>query len=89
MEHWNPRSKRIYISIAIVVIWFFLFGIRLIDYFSAIHEKGLRETVCGTQGCNDIVLYLGATWTFSFFIIIPLIIPLILVLYWSIKKKSS
>ncbi|PLR80343.1 hypothetical protein CVD25_14540 [Bacillus canaveralius] len=83
--------KVISILIAIVAVWFFLFGIRLIGYFSAISERGLRATECGTQGCSDAVFLLNTAWTFSFFIIIPLIIPLALVIYWSLKnnKKSS
>jgi hypothetical protein len=32
---------------------------------------------------------LSTAWTFSFFIVIPLIIPLVLVIYCSLKKKSS
>lgn len=89
MERGGTKSKLIIISIAIVIAWFFLFGIRLIGYFSAINERGLRETVCGTQGCNNIVLILDILWNFSFFIVIPLIIPLALVNYWSSKGKSS
>ncbi|USK74413.1 hypothetical protein [Peribacillus frigoritolerans] len=89
MEREGARSKLILISIAIVVVWFFLFGIRLIGYFSAINERGLRATECGTQGCSDAVLFLSTAWTFSFFIVIPLIIPLVLVIYCSLKKKSS
>lgn len=89
MERGGTKSKLIIISIAIVIVWFFLFGIRLVGYFSAINERGLRETVCGTQGCNNIVLILDILWTFSFFIVIPLIIPLALVNYWSSKEKSS
>ncbi|MCM3170135.1 hypothetical protein [Peribacillus frigoritolerans] len=89
MERVGAWSKLILISIAIVVVWFFLFGIRLIGYFSAINERGLRATECGTQGCSDAVFFLSTAWTFSFFIVIPLIIPLVLVIYCSLKKKSS
>ena len=89
MEQVGTRAKLIIISIAIVVVWFFLLGTRLIDYFSTVNERGLRETVCGMQGCNDIVFFLSTAWTFTFFIIIPLIIPLALVFYWSLRKKTS
>jgi hypothetical protein len=89
MERVGAWSKLILISIAIVIVWFFLFGIRLIGYFSAINERGLRATECGTQGCSDAVFFLNTAWTFSFFIVIPLIIPLVVVIYWSLKKKSS
>jgi hypothetical protein len=88
MERVRPWIKVISILIAIVVAWFFLFGIRLIGYFSAISERGLRATECGTQGCSNAVFFLNTAWTFSFFIVIPLIIPLILVLYWSFKKNN-
>lgn len=47
MERVGAWSKLILISIAIVIVWFFLFGIRLIGYFSAINERGLRATECG------------------------------------------
>ncbi|QIZ08620.1 hypothetical protein HFZ78_19500 [Priestia megaterium] len=91
MERATAWIKAISILIVIVVVWFFLFGIRLIGYFSAISERGLRATECGTQGCSDAVLFLNTAWTFSFFIIIPLLIPLVLVIYWSLKnnKRSS
>ncbi|MDW7617116.1 hypothetical protein SC499_21130 [Peribacillus simplex] len=89
MERVGAWSKLILISIAIVVVWFFLFGIRLIGYFLAINERGLQATVCGTQGCSDAVFFLNTNWTFSFFIVIPLIIPLVLIIYWNLKKKSS
>ena len=82
------KFKLITISIAIIILWFFLFGIRLVGYFSAINERGLREAVCGAQGCNNIVLILDILWTFSFFIVIPLIIPLALVNYWSSNEKG-
>lgn len=87
MAQGSSKLKVILISIVVVVVWFLLLGVRLIDYFSSINENGLRETVCGTQGCNDIVFLLSTTWTFSLFIIIPLIIPLTLVIYWGLKKK--
>lgn len=89
MKRGGAKSKLIVISMAIVIVWFFLFGIRLVGYFSAINERGLRETVCGAQGCNNIVFILDILWTFSFFIVIPLIIPLALVNFWSSKEKSS
>jgi hypothetical protein len=89
MERVGAWSKLIFISIAIVIVWLFLFGIRLIGYFSAINERGLRATECGTQGCSDVVFFLNTAWTFSFFIVIPLIIPLVLVIYWSLKKKRA
>ncbi|WP_078410773.1 hypothetical protein [Priestia abyssalis] len=91
MERAGAWIKVISILIAIVVVWFFLFGIRLIGYFSAISERGLRATECGTQGCSDVVFFLNTAWTYSFFIIIPFIIPLVLVIYWSLKnnKRSS
>jgi hypothetical protein len=77
MERVGACSKLILISIAILIVWFFLFGIRLIGYFSAINERGIRETECGMQGCNDVVFILNTAWTFSFFIIVPLINPLV------------
>ncbi|MDP1419675.1 hypothetical protein Q8G35_14945 [Peribacillus simplex] len=89
MERVGSWSKLIIISIAIVVVWFFLFGIRLISYFTAINERGIRATECGTQGCSNAIFLLNTVWTFSFFIVIPLIITLVLVIYWNLKKKSS
>jgi len=77
MEQGGSKSKLILISIAIVVVWFLFFGVRLIGYFLSIRERGFRETECA--GCSDVALLLSTTWTFSFFIIIPLIIPLALV----------
>ncbi|MGG0414375.1 hypothetical protein [Peribacillus simplex] len=91
MERARSWIKVITILIAIVIVWFFLCGIRLIGYFSSVSEKGLRATECGTQGCSDAVFFLNIAWTFSFFIVIPLIFPLVLVIYWSLKnsKRSS
>ncbi|WP_423800989.1 hypothetical protein [Neobacillus sp. SAB-20_R2A] len=80
-------KKAILLLIAIIMIWFFLFGIRLIGYFSSINEKGLRATECGTNGCSDTILLLSTIWTFSFFIVIPLILPIAIVVYWRMKKQ--
>jgi hypothetical protein len=83
------KSRLIILSVFIVFFWFFLFGIRLIGYFTVIKEKGLREAVCGTQGCSNIALAFDLFSTFSFLIVIPLIIPLILIFYWSSKEQNS
>jgi len=88
MKRARAWIKLISILIIIAVVWFFLFGIRLIGYFSAISERGLRATECGTQGCSDAMFFLNTAWTFLFFIILPIIIPLILVIYWGLKKNK-
>ncbi|AIE61748.1 hypothetical protein [Bacillus methanolicus] len=91
MERVKSCIKVISLLIAIVIVWFFLFGIRLIGYFLSISERGLRATECGTQGCSDFVFLWNTAWTFTFLIVIPLIIPSVLVIYWSLKnnKRSS
>lgn len=89
MERARVWNKLISILIAIGVVWFFLFGIRLIGYFSAISERGIRATECGTQGCSDVVFILNLTWTLTFFIVIPLIIPTTLTFYFLIFKQRK
>ncbi|WP_227936455.1 hypothetical protein [Alkalihalobacillus deserti] len=89
MERAKVWMKLISIILGIVLIWFFLFGIRLIGYFSAISERGLRATECGTQGCSNVELFLNVAWTLTFFIIIPLIIPLVLTIYFSLKNNKN
>lgn len=79
-------NKIILPLITIIIFWFFLFGIRLLGYFLSISEKGFRATECGSDGCSDAVFLLGTIWTFSFFIVIPLILPVALVIYWGYKK---
>lgn len=86
MNRRENRSK--FIIIIIAIVWFFLFGLRLVDYFSVINEKGLREAVCGTQGCSDTIFFFSSAWNFLIFIS-PLIIPLVLVIYWSFKKRVT
>ncbi|KIL51649.1 hypothetical protein KP77_11610 [Jeotgalibacillus alimentarius] len=46
-------------------------------------------TVCGTDGCSDAMLVLNSVWTASVFILIPLIIPIILAIYFIGFKKIS
>jgi len=77
------------IILGIMFVWFFLFGIRLIGYFSAISERGLRATACGTQGCGNVELLLNVAWALTFFIIIPLIIPSVLTIYFSVKINKK
>lgn len=83
----SRKMKAILYSIIVVVIWFFLFAVRLIGYFSTISDKGLRATECGTQGCTDAMFIASIVWTWSFFIVIPLIIPLALIMYFHLKKS--
>jgi hypothetical protein len=88
MERVGTWIKLIVISIGIVLLWFFFLGFRLISYFSAIRERGIRATECGTNGCSDVVFFLNTAWTFSFYIALPLILPLVLVIYWCLKNNK-
>jgi hypothetical protein len=83
----SRKMNAIMYSNIVVVIWFFLFGVRLIGYFSTISDKGLRTTECGTQGCTDAMFIASVVWTWSFFIVIPLILPLALIIYFHLKKS--
>ncbi len=87
MLNQSRKMKAILYSIMVVVIWFFLFGIRLIGYFSAISDQGLRATECGTQGCTDAVFIASIVWTWSFFIVFPLILPVALIIYFHLRKS--
>lgn len=75
--------------VLIVIVWFFFVGFRLIGYISEINSRGFRMTVCGTDGCSDAMLVLNSVWTASVFILIPLIIPIILAIYFIGFKKIS
>jgi hypothetical protein len=81
--------KTILIVIVIFIIWFSLFGIRLIGYFSAVNERGLRQTVCGTQGCNNIEFFFNLAWTVSFMIVLPLIVPIVISVYFLLIDKKK
>lgn len=83
----SRKMKAILYFIIVVVIWFFLFGVRLIGYLSTISDKGLRATECGTQGCTDVIFIASIVWTWSFFIVIPLIVPIALIMYFQLKKS--
>jgi len=58
--------KVISILSSIGIAWFFLFGVRLSGYFSAISEKGLQAVQCGTQGCSSITLFWAQLGRFRF-----------------------
>lgn len=85
----SRKMKAIMYSIMVVVIWFFLFGVRLIGYFALISEKGLRATECGTQGCTNSMFIASLVWTWSFFIVIPLILPITLIIYFQITRMNN
>lgn len=72
MGRTRARTKLILILMTIGIVWFFLFGI---GYVSAMSERGIRATECGTHGCSDVVYLLSLTWTLTGFIVLPLIIP--------------
>ncbi|KKB38527.1 hypothetical protein QY97_02436 [Bacillus thermotolerans] len=57
MRRVRAWMKVISILSSIGIAWFFLFGVRLSGYFSAISEKGLQAVQCGTQGCSSITLF--------------------------------
>lgn len=83
----SRKMKALMYSILVVLIWFFLFGVQLIGYFSSISDKGLRATECGTQGCTDAIFIANLIWTWSIFIVIPLILPIALIIYFHLKKS--
>jgi hypothetical protein len=85
----NKISKVIIAVAGIFFVWFFLFGIRLIGYFDSVIHRGIRKTECGTNGCDDLVLFLNIAWTASFFIIIPLFVPIAFAVYFLLKKKAK
>ncbi|TFE00653.1 hypothetical protein [Jeotgalibacillus salarius] len=80
------KLKLILILSAILIVWFLLFGIRLVGYFSAISDRGLREVAC--TGCSDLNVFFSTAFTVSVFIIIPLITPVVLAFHWFFKNKK-
>ncbi|MBM7702807.1 hypothetical protein [Metabacillus iocasae] len=82
------QTIRFLLTIAVIVIvWVFFFGIRLIGYVDSVQQKGLRATECGTVGCSDIAFTFSTLWTASFFVFIPLLLPIIVSVY-AFKKKA-
>jgi hypothetical protein len=83
--------KTILAIIVICVVWFALFGIRLVGYISTVNERDIRQTACGTQGCGNVELFFNLAWTVFFMIILTLIVPISISIYSLLidKKKSK
>ncbi|WP_110111851.1 hypothetical protein [Bacillus sp. CGMCC 1.16541] len=81
------QTIRLFLTLAVIlVVWLFFFGFRLIGYVESVQQKGLRATECGTMGCSDLSFIFSTLWTASFFVFIPLLLPIIVAVY-AFKKK--
>ncbi|KIL48413.1 hypothetical protein KR50_14490 [Jeotgalibacillus campisalis] len=54
-----------------------------------IDSRGLRTTVCGTDGFSDLVFVLSTVWTLVMYTVVPLVLPIILVFFASRSKRAK
>jgi hypothetical protein len=68
--------------IALVVLFYYVgFGMQTIGFFGSIRDNGLRQALCGTQGCTDIGYVLEVIVTLAVILaifLVPIVLGVIL-----------